>query len=269
MSTLDYAKLPASKRVTVWIAPSGGTTLGVTEVQEPLTAEVNNTGGTAGTQPASQSISWSDYGFGVQESETTNEPSLADAASFEEFGAANYGGSMSFFLPAEYDDDSNQHSVIHNLTEKPGYRNDVITRIDGDLRTSVPAADGQFVSVFRTEVGGQSNPFQMGQSKRRTVNFLSKGDFSHFTVLGAHTITAIPPATDAWDAGRKGRLRASIQGRDVTNMLEFRSSDPSVVVVYPGGFYEVVGTADDTATITISEPGTANTATQAVTVTAP
>ena len=136
---INYTKNPSDERTSVWISPSGGSTLGVTDVYEPLAAELNNTGGTAGVIPASQSISWNDWSFGVEASEVLNEPSLADAATYEEFGQYNYGGSISFYYPEEYDDNSNLHSVIYDLTDIPGTKQDIAVRIDGDLKTSVAA----------------------------------------------------------------------------------------------------------------------------------
>lgn len=269
---MDYEKLKANSRVSVvsvWIGPSGGTTLGITDVAQPAAAEINNTGGTSGVQPASQSISWNDWSFGLEASETNNEPSLADASSYEEFGASNYGGDISFYYPANYDDDSNLHSVIYDLTDIPGTVNDIAIRIDGEKTISTPAANGDFISVYRAEGNGEANPFTPGESKRRTVTFNQKGEFAHYTVVGPHTIVAIPAPTDPWDAGRKARLRASVQGRDYTNWLEFTTSDASVVDIYKGGFYEVTGVAGDTATITIEDTEAGTSTTVAVTVTAP
>ena len=268
MATLDFTKLPADKRTTVWIGPSGGTTLGITDVAEPLAAELNNTGGTSAVMPASQSISWNDWGFGTEASEVLNEPSLADAASYEEFGAENYGGDISFYYPEEYDDNSNLHSIIYDLTDAPGELNDIAVRIDGDVVTTVPAADGDFVSAYRVQGVSAANPFTPGESKRRTVTFWNKSDFSHFTVVGSHAITAIPRATTPWAAGTSGRRRASQGGRDTTNRLSFSTDDAAIVQVYPGGFYEVTGAASGTAEITITDPETGDTVAVPVTVTA-
>ena len=55
MADLNFVKLPSDKHITVAVGPSGGTTLGITEIDEPLAAELNNTGGTSGMIPASQS----------------------------------------------------------------------------------------------------------------------------------------------------------------------------------------------------------------------
>ena len=265
MATLDYTKLMTDKNTTVHIGPSGGTTLGITDTAEPLADEINNVGGTSGMIPASQTISWNDWGFGTQASEVLNEPSLADAASYEEFGQANYGGEMSFYYPESYDDDSNLHSLIYDLTDIPGELQDVAIRVDGDVLTTEPAEDGDFVSVYRVQGVAEANPFTPGESKRRTVTFWNKSDFSHFTVVGDHAITAIEPA-GGFTVGGKGRIRASQQGRDTTNRLSFTTDDAAAIQVYPGGFYEVLGASAETATVTIEDPETGDTVDVGVTV---
>ncbi len=267
MATLDFVKTPSNERITVWLGPSGGSTLGITDVAVPTAAEINNTGGTSGMQPASQSISWNDWDFGTQASETNNEPSLADAASFEEFGQSNFGGNASFYYPAAYDDASNLHSVIYDLTDIPGEKQDIVTRYDGDVLSSTAAVDGDFVSVYRVQGEAESNPFTPGESKRRTVNFMQKGEFAHYTVVGAHVLTALEVGTAPYAAGTKGRIRVSVQGRDYTNACVFTTDDATVIEVYPGGFYEVTGTASDTATVTITDEAAGTNTTVAVTVT--
>ena len=268
MATLDFTKLPAAKRESVWISPSGGATLGITDIAAPLAVEINNTGGTSGMIPASQSISWNDFSFGMQASEVQNEPSLADSASYEEFGQSNYGGEISYYYPELYDDNSNLHSLIYDLTDAPGELNDIVVRVDGDVLTTAPAVDGDFVSTYRAQGVSETNPFTPGESKRRTVTYWNKSAFSYFTVVGSHAITAIPPATTPWASGKKARLRASQGGRDRTNALRFTTSNSAVVNIYPGGFYQVsTGAAARTATITITDPETNTTQTVAVSTT--
>ncbi len=267
MSTLPFTKLPSDQRYTIWHSPTGGTTLGITNVYEPLAAEINNTGGTSGMLNASPSISYNDLSFGMDASDTLNEPSLADAGSYVEFGQSNYGGDISYFLPAEWDDDSNNHSLIFDLTSEIDSAIDAVTRLDGDVTTDVPAADGDFVSVYRVEAGADANPFTPGESKRHTRSWFQKSDFAYYTVVGDHAITAIAPSSFA--EGDKGRIRASQQGRDTTNRLTFSSNDATVIEVYPGGFFEVTGVEDDTATVTITDEGTNDSVTVSVTVVAP
>lgn len=264
-ATPDFEKLDSDRHYTIFHSPSGGATLGVTNVHEPLAAEINNTGGTSGMINVSPSISWNDWDFGTQASETTNQPSFADAASYSDFGQENYGGNISYWMPAAYDDDSNTHSLVYDLTDAIDAQIDVVTRLDGEILTSAAAADGDFVSVYRVEGGADQNPFTPGEDKRRTRNWFQKSDFDHFTVVGDHAITAIEPAS--FPAGESGRIRASQQGRDVTNRLEFTSDDADVIDIdLKGGFYTVTGSATDTATVTITDPWTGDTDTVAVTV---
>lgn len=265
---IDFEKTPSDQRVTVWVGPSGGTTLGITDIGEPLAAELNNTGGTSGIQSASQSISWNDWDFGTQASEVLNEPSLADASTYEEFGQNNFGGGISFYYPEAYDDNSNQHSVIYDLTDQPGELNDIAIRIDGDRLASVAAADGDFVSTYRVQGEGEQNPFTPGESKRRTVNYLPKTGFAHLVVVGDHAITAIPNATTPYKTLTKNRLRAAQQNRDVTNYLRWTTTDANVIDIYPGGFYRVTGAAASTATVNATDPLTGDTVAINVTVTA-
>lgn len=270
---MDYNKLRANldaSVVTPYIGPSGGTTLGITDIHQPLPAELNNTGGTSGVVMAAEAISWADWDFGVQDSETNNEPSMADISTYEEFGQYNYGGGISFFQPLENSDPSNVLSVVKDLT-KVDLDQDIAIRVDGNKSNVTPAANGDYISVFRVTSTAVENPFTPGESKRRTVTFVENDDFAHYTIVGPHTLTAVVPATDPWDEGRKARLRVTVQGRDYTNAtaIRFSSSDSTVVAIGPGGVYTVTGTTGDTATITITDTEANTTATVNVTVTAP
>lgn len=259
---LDFKKLQSTPHVTVWGGPTSAAT-GVQDVAEPTAAEIN--GGASAMLNWSPSISWNDYGFGQQASETLNDPSFADESTFEEFGAKNYGGEISFYYPKEYDDNSNNHSLVYDQTDQPRTLLDVVVRLDGEKRTTVPAADGDIVHVFRTITDAEANVLTQPDAFRRTVGFLNQGEAEFYTIVGAHTITTVLPS-DPWVAGTKARIQGVVQDRDYTNALSFMSSDPEVVLVYPGGFYEVVGTAGDTATITVRDEAAGTSATVSVTV---
>lgn len=269
---MDYVKLRANldaSVVTPWIGPSGGSTLGITDIHQPLPAELNNTGGTSGVVMAADAISWADWDFGVSESETNNEPSMADISTYEEFGQYNYGGGISFFQPLLNDDPSNELSVVKDLT-KVDLTQDIAIRVDGNKSNATAAANGDYISVFRVTSTAVENPFTPGESKRRNVTFVENGDFAHYTVVGPHTLTAVVPATAPWAAGKSARLRVTVQGRDYTNAtpIQFMSSDPSVVEIGPGGVYTVTGASGGTATITITDTEANTSTTVNVTVTA-
>lgn len=243
------------------MAPSGGA-LGVTDIDVPTADEINNVGDASGFQPLSQSVSMADTDLGFQASETDNDPSFADSSTAQSLTTTNYGGSLSMYYPKNYNDSSNLHSLVYDMTRSPGDRVDVTARIDGAIPNTVPVANGDFVHAMRLEADGEANPFEPGQSVKRTVSFVAVGEFAHYTIVGPHTITAIAPST--WAVGDKGRIRASVQDRDYTNALDFSTSDVNVIDVYPGGFYEVTGTG--TASVVIVDEGAGTSTTVSVKV---
>lgn len=257
---VDYKRLRANADasvVTPWIGPSGATsTLGVEEVGEPTAAELNNTGDVSGLVMAAKAISWDDWDFGTSASETNSQPSMADVSTYEEFGQYNFGGGISFFQPLENDDPSNVMSVVKDLT-KVDLDQDIVTRIDGDKPVTQAAANGDYVSVYRTTSVAVANPFTPGESKRRTVTFSSAEDFAYYTVVGPHVLTAVETG-NTYAVGEKRRIRIEVQGRDFTNSdaLRWSSSDAGVIDIYPGGFYEIVGAGTATVTVEDTEAGT-------------
>lgn len=265
---MNYEKVTGNEHIGFWLGPSANGALGITDVGEPLAAEINNTGGSSGMINAAESTAWDDWSFGIEASETLNEPSLADTSTYEEFGQANYGGSASHYYPREYDDNSNLHSLVYDLVSEPGTKIDAVLRIDGDVKQSEAAENGDFVSVFRVQSEGETNPFTPGESKRYVKSYIPKGDFSYMIPVGDQAITAVSGGTLTPEPSAKGRIRATIQGRDVSCMLRYSSSDADVIQIEDGGWYTVTGADTDTATITISHPFTSDTASVAVTVTA-
>lgn len=259
----DYNRLRSDEHVTVWGGPTGTGAVGITSLAEPEADDINNTGGSSLVINYSPSLSWNDTDFGIQESESLNDPSFADAATFTEFGAKNYGGGMSFYMPNKYDDNSNNHSLVYDQTDTPRTKIDVVQRLDGATKTSVPAADGDFVSTFRTITDSDAAVWAQPDAHRRTVGFLSQGAAEFWTIVGDHTLTVDAPA---FAAGDKGRLQVTVQDRDYSSALLFTSSDPTVIQIGRGGHYLVTGTAAGSATITVTDEAAGKSTTVPVTV---
>lgn len=239
---LDFEKLPADQHVSVWIGPANA----IANVAQPTANEIN------AMAQASQSISWNDWDFGMQASESTNEPSLADVSNYSDFGAVNYGGSMSLYYPKNYDDPSNPHSNLYDLTDTPGTRIFIAVRIDGEKKTSTPAADGDYISVYLAQTDSETNSLTGADALRRTIGLLQQSVFAHNTVVGSHVLTPTP-ATVTATVGEVGRLSVTVQGRAYTNACSYLTSDPAVVLVSPGGVWSAVGAG--TATVTVYEAG--------------
>lgn len=258
MALETVRKLPSDQHVTVWLGPKGS----VADPDKPTAVEIN------AMTMASPSISWNDFDFGLQASETTNDPSLADVSNYTDFGQANFGGSMSFYYPKEYDDNSNLHSVVYDLTDIPWTELDVVIRIDGAIKTSVPAADGDFVSVFSVMTDGEANSLQGADALRRTVSMLQQAAFAHRTVVGAHTLS-VTPAAGTVKVGEAIALKVEVGTtvkRVYTNAVSYRSSDPTKALVSPNGV--VKGVAAGEVTITVEDKGAGTTTTATITVTA-
>lgn len=267
LSEPDYTRLNSDKHLAFYIAPTSDAT-GVQVIGAPTEAELV-VEGASGFLNASPTVSWNDYDFGMEDSERTSDPSLADDSNYEDYGQENYGGGVSFYMPDEYDDNSNNHSLVYDMTDELHTRLDVVTRLDGakdNVRT--PIQDGDYVSVYRTITGSDEDSDTGSDSIRRTVGFMSQGRVAPYTIVGDHTDMDVTLGDDPWAEGAKGRIMVSIEDRDYTNALNFTTSDPSVIRVYPGGFYEVIGTADDTASIIIEDRMADTSTTEAVTVTA-
>jgi len=256
MATLDFVKLPSDKRIAVWGGPSGGAS-GIQELAEPKASEINNEGGSSGMIPFSQSLSWNDTEVpGMRESEEVNEPSLADDANYVEFGPSNYDATLSMFRPRDYDDDSNTHSLVYDLTDLQDWDVlDFAVRIDGDKDALAPAQDGDYVSTSRQRAATETEAYNFEESARRTVGFEGTGGFAHYTIVGEHDLT-VESDLDTVSEGDKGRILVSVQGRDYTNALRFRTNNPDVIQVYRGGFYEVVGTGSFEITVEDEDAGT-------------
>lgn len=259
----DYTRLKSDKHVGVWGGPTGTGAVGITDTATPEAAEINNTGGASLMLNWAPSLSWNDTDFGIQESETLNDPSFADASTYTEFGAKNYGGSMSFYKPAKWDDNSNNHKLVYDQTKTPHTKMDVVVRIDGEKdNVTAPAANGDFVSTFRTITDSDANVWSQPDAHRRTVGFLSQGDAEFWTIVGTHTITATAPA--GLTAGDRGRLQAVVQGRDYSGALSYTSDAPAIFEIVRGGHYRAV--AVGTANVLIEDEAAGTSTTVAITV---
>ena len=255
-TTLDFEKSRANKHVTVALGPLSA----IQNIAKPTQLELR------AMQNASVSVSWNDWDFGMQASEQSNDPSLADEANYQSRGAANYGGSASFYVPKEYDDNSNNHALVEKLTREPGTKLIMVVRIDGETPTTTPFTDGDYVSVYVVETGSETNVVTGEDDYRRTIGFLQQGVFAFYTVVGPHVITATPSTVTGTVATGKGRITATVGGREYTNALDFKSSNPDVVEVRKGGYYVIKGAGS--ANIVIEDEGAGTTATVTVTGTA-
>lgn len=252
--TLDYTKLTSNGHVTVlWAAPGS-----FANWKSPTATELN------AALNLSSSISWNDWGFGMSASNTQNDPSLADVGNRTDRGAAQYGGTISFYYPGAFDDNTNDYSLAFDAVAVPRTKGYIVIRIDGSKLTTTAFAAGDLVHVFEVMTDGQSNMVTGEEAFRYTVTMLQQGAVSVNTIVNAGTVTVVTPATLAVAVGASSRLSATANGREYTNGVAWSSSDTTKATVTNAGV--VTGIAAGSATITATFVQTGATDTTAVTV---
>jgi hypothetical protein len=252
--TLDYTKLTSNGHVTVlWAAPGS-----FVNWQSPTATELN------AALNLSSSISWNDFGFGVQASNTQNDPSLADIGNRTDRGASQYGGAISFYYPGAFDDDTNAYSLTFDAVAVPRTPGYIIVRIDGNKPTTQAFAAGDYVSIMEVLTDGQTNVITGEEAFRYTVNMLQQGSLEIYTIVRATTVTVVTPATLAIAVDAHSRLTATANGRDYTNGVVWSTSDATKATVSNAGV--VTGVAAGSATITATFAQTGASDTTAVTV---
>lgn len=252
--TLDYTKLTSNGHITaVWAAEGS-----FANWQSPTATELNN------ALNISSSVSWNDWSFGMSASNTQNDPSLADTGNRTDRGASQYGGSISFYYPGAFDDNTNEYSLTFDAVSVPRTKAYIVLRVDGDKLTTQAFAAGDLVSVFEIMTDGQSNMITGEEAFRYTVTMLQQGALAVYTVVRSTTVTVVTPATLALAIGASSRLTATVNGRAYTNGVAWSSSDTTMATVSNAGV--VTGVAAGSPVITATFEATGATDTTTVTV---
>lgn len=252
--TLDYTKLTSNGHVTVlWATPGS-----FANWKSPTATELNN------ALNMSSSISWNDFGFGVQASNTQNDPSLADMGNRTDRGASQYGGAISFYYPGAFDDNTNDYSLTFDAISVPRTSGYIVMRIDGNKPTTQSFAAGDLVHVMEVMTDGQTNVITGEEAFRYTVNMLQQGALEVYTVVRSGSATVVTPATLTVAVGAHSRLTATVNSRAYTNGVKWTTSDATKATVSEAGV--VTGVASGSATITATFEQTGATDTTAVTV---
>lgn len=259
-------RLPSAGNILVRWHPDGA----FANPARPTPTEVN-----AGRN-ITDDISWNDYAFGVDASNTTNDPSLAAKSNVSDRGAMQYGGTISLYLAPADADSSNHHKVTYDLLAAPRTLGWLTVQIDGELsETSTPtytggltqtAADGDLIDVYKVMTAGYAHAITGEEAFRETITFLPQGDAYINAVVSASAPTvAVTPATATPAPGDIIALKATVNGRPFTYGVRWSSSDPDIASVSQNGVVTVSGSDSDTATITATYLGA--TADAALTVT--
>lgn len=248
-------RYPVSGSIRAWWTPVNG----FANWKAPTAAEL------AASLDISDAISWNDKDFGIQASNTVNDPAITAKGNTATRGAAQYGGSFSFYYPGAFGDNSNLYSVVWDALRLPATAGYITVRVDG-LELSQTAgtaaqpgtdpAAGDLVSVFRVETAGYAEQITGEEAFRYTVSFLPKGQVKTLAVVRASATPAVPVVTgpSAVTVGDAIVLDATLVGRKYTRGLKWSSSDTTKATVSRNGV--VTGLAAGTANITATDIAT-------------
>jgi hypothetical protein len=256
-------RLPASGNIQVRWHAAGA----FANPAKPTPAEVN-----AG-RIITDDISWNDYNFGLQASNTNNDPSLAAKSNVSDRGALQYNGGISLYVPEDFNDLSNAHAVTYALLETPRTVGWLTVQIDGELsETNTPtysgglvraAAAGDLIDVFKVMSGGYSNAITGEEAFRETISFLPQGE-AYIDAVVATTLTVVVlPATATPTNGDIVALTATVNARPYTGGVKWTTSDATkatvsahgIVTTKAAGSVTITATylgATDTSALTIS-----------------
>lgn len=251
-------RLPASGNIQVrWHASNA-----FANPARPTPTEVN-----AGLN-ITDSISWNDFDFGIQASNTTNDPSLAAKSNVSDRGAMQYGGSISIYLPADESDITNGHALAYAALATPRTLGYITIQIDGELsENNTPtysggltqtAANGDLIHVFLVMTSAYSHSITGEEAFRETINLMPQGVAYIDAVVSTSTPTVVvTPATATPSAGDVIALAATVNGRKYTRGVRWTTSDATKATVSQNGI--VTAVASGSATITATYLGATDT----------
>lgn len=220
----------------------------------PTVAELN-----AGQELEAVTL-WESFEVGAQASDTSDTASIKAKTAVARRAAANYGGSAAFWYPGDHTDMQNLASLvlaIMKVVNQPGY---LAVSVDGEIgepnqpNIDFTFADGDLVSIFRIITDEWDDMITGEEAFYYTRNFLKNGFMRTYTVASASAPVLVATETSAAVAvAALASISATINGRDWTRGVRYRSSDPDVLTVSPSGI--VIGVSAGAADVTVEVPG--------------
>lgn len=252
-------RLPSSGNIQVrWHAANA-----FANPARPTPTEIN-----AGLKLAN-AASWNDFGFGLQASNTTNDPALSAKSNVSDRGAAQYGGAISFYYPRDFDDNTNEYKLVYDALKTPRTLGWITMSVDGELSDSnvatytggmtQTAATGDLVDVFKVMTVGWAESITGEEAFRYTVTFLPQGEVYVNTVIGTTSTVVVTPATATAAAGAVVALTGTVDGRDYTRGLRWTSSNTAKATVSQNGVVKAIAAGTATITGTFEHTGASDT----------
>lgn len=253
-------KVPASGNIRVWF----GLENSISNYLAPTVAEIN------AMTDISDAVSWNDFGFGLQASNTLDDPAITALGKVSDRGAAQFGGTISMYYPKSFTDSSNKYKVVYDLLDAPRTKGYLVMRMDGTMG-SASAVAGDIVHVFKVMTDGYAESITGEEAFRYTITFLSQGSIAVRAVVRAMSggspvaiVTAVwqqgvVASTKALTVGTKTKFDAKVDGRWMSNNVTWTVSDSTKASVTNTGVVTALTSGSATLTATYAGGGTAGT----------
>lgn len=232
----------------------------------PTVAELN-----AGLELEAVTL-WDNFEIGAQASETSDAMPIKAKATVARRGAANFGGSASFWYPGVKSNLDNAAALAYAAFKEINTSGFVVVSVDGEIgEADQPSNDmsfaaGDYLSVLKVITDEWDDSITGEDAFYYTRNFLKNGGLSIYTVAGSSApVIVSSPATISGAAGDVDFISTTLNGRDWTRGVTYSSSDESVATVSGTGVVKLIATG--TATITATLPGATTSTTDTVAVT--
>lgn len=247
-------RYPVSGSIRIWWMPTNG----AANWKAPTEAEMST------AIDISDAVSWNDKDFGVQASNTVDDPAITAIGNTQNRGAAQYGGSLSFYYPGEFNDPTNLYSDVFDAMRLPGTQGYLYVRVDGlqlgvDTGTAAQpgrlAKAGDLINAFRVESGGYTENITGEEAFRYTVSFLPKGQVYTFAVVREAATPVLKPITTiVKQEADYAVLSATLGGRKYTRGVKWSTATPTIVSVSANGIASRVNIGE--GSIIATDPAT-------------
>lgn len=249
-------KVQSNGNVTVWWVPAAG----VANYLSPTAAEINDNG-----IDLTDAIAWEGFDLGATESNDIDDRSLRDLGNAVTRGFAQFGANLSFFRSKNPDDPTSDYTIAFETFRDPRVHGYLITRVlQVAPNTKVPAAAGEWISVYRVVGDYMANDTEGEDSYKFTVGFLPQGQIKVNTQVKNATPVVVAPTTLEVAVGEFGLATATLGGKSITQGATWTSASPNIASVSPNGV--VKGIATGSAVISANHPAATGAGTVTVTV---
>ena len=238
----------------------------LTDPTAPLITELNTNGINVSNAIAWDGTTWPSN----TDSNDTDDRSIKDVGNATTRGYAQYEATLNFFYPAVLSDAVSDYGKAYQFFKDTANRIPVyiVTRILQTAPNAIqPFVAGDTVSVFKLGTDAFVADTEGEDSYKYAINFLPQGGVWPYTQAVSSskaTITVSAPAGLPTSVGAKKALRATLNGKRMTNQVTWASSNLAVASVSQNGV--VTGVASGTSNITATHPAGVVSAAQVVTI---